>query len=67
MSVEDDESYVANGLVVHNCTYWSIAKAGRETTPEGEGGKLFLKFKEAIDIIRPKYFLYEKNLMIIKG
>lgn len=36
MSVEDDESYVANGLVVHNCTYWSIAKAGRETTPEGE-------------------------------
>lgn len=64
ISVEDDESYVANGLVVHNCTYWSIAKAGRETTPDGEGGKLFLKFKEAIDIIRPKYFLYENNYSI---
>ena len=24
------------------CTYWSIAKAGRETTPDGIGGKLFM-------------------------
>lgn len=46
------------------CQFWSIAKAGRETTPDGEGGKLFLKFKEAIDIIRPKYFLYENNYSI---
>lgn len=46
------------------CQFWSIAKAGREVTPDGEGGKLFLKFKEAVDIIRPKYFLYENNYSI---
>ena len=33
ISVADDESYICNNRVVHNCTNWSIAKAGhgRET------------------------------------
>lgn len=29
LSVEEDESYVADGLVVHNCTHHSIARGGR--------------------------------------
>lgn len=28
ISVEDDESYIADGLVVHNCTHFSKAKGG---------------------------------------
>jgi len=29
LSVADDESYVADGIVVHNCTNFSIAKGGK--------------------------------------
>ena len=43
------------------CTYWSIAKAGRETTPDGIGGKLFMEFVRALRESGCKYFLYENN------
>ena len=29
LSIQDDESYVADGIVVHNCTDWSLAKGAR--------------------------------------
>lgn len=29
LSVEDDESYVADGIIVHNCTHFSKAKGGK--------------------------------------
>ncbi len=29
LSVQDDESYVADGIVVHNCTHFSRAKGGK--------------------------------------
>lgn len=63
LSVEDDESYTANGIVVHNCTYWSIAKAGdsRETTSSGFGWELFMQYVRALREAKPKYFLYENN------
>lgn len=41
------------------CTFWSIAKNNRETDKNGIGWKLFMKFIEAVKIIKPKYFLYE--------
>jgi DNA-cytosine methyltransferase len=41
------------------CTFWSIAKRNREINKRGEGWKLFNKYLEAINIIKPKYFLYE--------
>lgn len=41
------------------CTFWSIAKNNRETDKNGMGWKLFMKFIEAVKIIKPKYFLYE--------
>ena len=43
------------------CTYWSIAKAGRETTPDGIGGKLFMEYVRALRESDCKYFLYENN------
>jgi DNA (cytosine-5)-methyltransferase 3A len=46
------------------CTYWSNCRAkgtGREITPDGEGGKLFMQFVRALKESRPKYFLYENN------
>ncbi len=38
IEVEDDHSYTVNNCIVHNCAYWSIAKNGREVTPDGRGG-----------------------------
>lgn len=43
------------------CTFWSVIKAGREITSDGEGFKLFSKYAEAVEKLRPKYFLYENN------
>ena len=43
------------------CTYWSIAKNGRETTPDGIGGKLFMEFVRALRESECRYFLYENN------
>jgi DNA (cytosine-5)-methyltransferase 3A len=41
------------------CTFWSIAKANREVDKNGMGWKLFMRFAEAVEIIKPRYFLYE--------
>lgn len=48
------------------CTFWSAAKCPqavqkREIEPDGEGWRLFMKFVDAVRIIKPKYFLYENN------
>lgn len=43
------------------CTYWSIAKTGREITPDGMGGKLFMEYVRALRESGCKYFLYENN------
>lgn len=48
------------------CTYWSIAKKGREITPDGVGGKLFMHFVRALKESGCKYFLYENNYSIHK-
>ena len=43
------------------CTYWSIAKQGRETTSSGEGFKLFGEYVRALQESECRYFLYENN------
>lgn len=48
------------------CTYWSIAKTGRETTPDGIGGQLFMEYVRALHESGCKYFLYENNYSIHK-
>ena len=46
------------------CTYWSIAKKGRETTSDGMGFKLFMEYVRALKESECKYFLYENNYSI---
>ena len=46
------------------CTYWSIAKKGREITSDGEGFKLFLEYVRALKESECRYFLYENNYSI---
>ena len=46
------------------CTYWSNARAkgtGRELTPDGIGGQLFMQYVRALKETKPRYFLYENN------
>lgn len=64
IEVEDDNSYTVNNCIVHNCTYWSIAKGNRETTPDGVGGQLFMQYVRALKESECKYFLYENNYSI---
>lgn len=49
------------------CTHWSIAKANRETTPDGLGFKLFEQFVRGVHELKPKFFLYENNYSIHKN
>lgn len=46
------------------CTYWSVAKNNRETTPDGIGGQLFMQYVRALKESNCKYFLYENNYSI---
>ena len=46
------------------CTYWSIAKKGRETTSDGMGFRLFMEYVRALQESECKYFLYENNYSI---
>lgn len=64
IEVEEDNSYTVNNCIVHNCTYWSIAKNNREITPDGIGGKLFMQYVRALKESGCKYFLYENNYSI---
>lgn len=49
------------------CTYWSIAKSNRETTPDGMGGQLFMQYVRTLKESRCRYFLYENNYSIHKN
>lgn len=46
------------------CTYWSVAKKGRETTADGEGFRLFMEFVRALKESQCRYFIYENNYSI---
>ena len=52
------------------CTYWSNARAkgtGREVTPDGIGGQLFMQYYRALKESGCKYFIYENNRSMSKG
>ena len=46
------------------CTYWSVAKKGRETTADGDGFRLFMEFVRALKESQCRYFIYENNYSI---
>ena len=67
MEVEIDNSYTANGCIVHNCT--DISNAGKQMgLSEGSGTRsgLLWECRKAIDIKRPKYLLME-NVKALTG
>lgn len=63
IEVDEDNSYTVNNVIVHNCTYWSIAQSPdkRETTASGVGWELFSQYVKALHEAKPKYFIYENN------
>lgn len=56
LEVEEDNSYTANTMIVHNCQSFSIA--GKREEFEGES-RLFYEYVRAIKECKPKYFFLE--------
>lgn len=57
ISVESDESYVADGLIVHNCQDLSVA--GKRAGFDGERSSLWFEFERIIDELRPQWVVIE--------
>jgi len=57
----DFRKFAGYGLVMGGspCTFWSIAKTGREVDKDGMGWELFMRFVDAVRQVEPQYFLYE--------
>ena len=58
IEVADDHTYIADNYIVHNCQDLSIAKQNREGLRGARSG-LFWKYVEALEVIKPKWFLLE--------
>ena len=71
ISVEEDESYVANGAIVHNCQ--DISVAGKQLGFQGNRSSLFFRVMHLIGQLeeenRPTYLFIEnvKNLLSVNG
>jgi len=60
LSVEDDESYIANGMIVHNCkSRLEVNEKGAEGNPEIKGGgtPLSQKALDSITLCEANYSL----------
>lgn len=60
MEVEEDNSYTANGAIVHNCQ--SISQAGLQhgfTEGSGTRSSIIWYTREALKVLKPKYALLE--------
>lgn len=62
LEVENDNSYTANSLVVHNCQDFSRANAERLGT-EGIKSSLFYEYLRLLKDVQPSYFLLENVVM----
>lgn len=58
LSVEDDESYTADNVIVHNCQDLSISKKGRDGLGGSRSG-LFYEYARLLRESRPAYFILE--------
>lgn len=57
ISVDEDESYVAWGIAVHNCT--DVSAAGKRAGMHGTRSGLWSHMAEAIDVLRPRFVVIE--------
>ena len=71
ISVEEDESYIANGAIVHNCQ--DISVAGKQLGFQGNRSSLFFRVMYLIGQLKeedkPTYLFIEnvKNLLSVNG
>ena len=61
IEVEDDNSYIVNNLIVHNCQGFSFA--GKQLNFDDSRSKLFFEFVRLKNELQPKYFLLENVVM----
>lgn len=61
LEVEEDNSYTANNIIVHNCQGFSFC--GKQLAFEDPRSKLFFEFVRALNEVKPKYFLLENVKM----
>lgn len=64
LTVEEDNTYVADGFVVHNCQSFSIA--GKRMGFEDTRGTLFFEIARILKDKKPKYFLLENVENLIR-
>lgn len=58
MSVEEDESYTAWGIAVHNCQ--DVSSSGKRAGMTGGArSNLWVAMREAIEIIKPRFVVWE--------
>ena len=62
LSVEEDESYVANGAIVHNCQ--DISVAGKGAGLEGARSGLWSEMLRIIGEVGPRYVFVENSPML---
>jgi hypothetical protein len=63
ISVEDDESYVADGAIVHNCTDLSVA--GKQAGIHGEHSGLWFEYLRCIREVQPRWCFIENVPAVI--
>ena len=61
LEVEEDNSYLVNNIIVHNCQGFS--NAGKGLNFEDSRSKLFFTFIDILKYYKPKYFLLENVKM----
>lgn len=57
IEVEEDNSYTADGLIVHNCQAFSVA--GLRESLDDARGNLTLRYLEIVNALNPAFALYE--------
>lgn len=57
LTVEEDNSYTADGIAVHNCQDFSVA--GLRQGLEGARGNLMLTYLHIVDTVKPQWLVFE--------
>lgn len=68
IEVEEDNSYIVQNVIVHNCQDYSVARTNKNNMGlTGKKGVLFWDIIRATDVIKPKYLLLENVDRLLKS
>jgi len=68
IAIQDDESYVADGVIVHNCQDYSVAKtSGSSKGLEGKKGVLWWEILRLVKLQKPKFIFLENVDRLLKS